>query len=131
MFIRNSRRSYRTYAYTEVLIHVLILISCISDLILVFQILYMYYRTYTCLTELILSLQSEFLYFGYRSTRRHYRTFYWYKSTRRYYRTDSLYRGTRRYYRIYTYSCISDLVLQSIFLYFGSYTELILVQKYP
>ena len=42
-----TRRYYRTHTY-----------SCISDLILVFQILYMYYRTYTCLTELILALQS-------------------------------------------------------------------------
>ena len=110
---RGTRRYYRTHTY-----------SSISDLILVFQILYMYYRTSTCLTEVILALQSEFLYFGYGSTRRCYRTFYLYKSTRRYYRTDSLYRGTRRYYRTYTYSCISDLtlVLQSIYLSYGSYT---------
>ena len=43
----DTRRYYRTHTY-----------SCISDLILVFQILYMYYRIYTCLTELILALQS-------------------------------------------------------------------------
>ena len=43
----DTRRYYRTHTY-----------SCISDLILVFQILYMYYRTYTCLTKLILALQS-------------------------------------------------------------------------
>ena len=40
-----TRKYYRTHTY-----------SCISDLILVFQTLYMYYRTYTCLTELILAL---------------------------------------------------------------------------
>ena len=36
----------------------------------------------------------------------------------------SLYGGTRRYYRTHTYSCISDLilVLQSIYLCYGSYT---------
>ena len=41
------------------------------------------------------------------------------------------YRGTHKYYRTYTYSCISDLilVLQNIYLSYGSYTcvtELIL-----
>ena len=41
------RRYYKTHTY-----------SCIYDLILIFQILYMYYRTYTCLTELIIALQS-------------------------------------------------------------------------
>ena len=88
-----------------------------TKLILVLCILYLYYKVYPGLTELILVLHSLFLSFGYRSTRRYYRTFCWYKSTRRYYRTDSLYRGTRRYYRTYTYSCISDLILVFRILY--------------
>ena len=52
-----SRRSYRTYAYTEVLIHVLVLIS-ISDLPLEFteilQNVYWYYGTYSY-TEVLVS----------------------------------------------------------------------------
>ena len=88
-----------------------------TKLILVLHILYLYYEVYPGLTELILVLQSLFLSFGYRSTRRYYRTFCWNKSTRRYYRTASLYRGTRRYYRTYTYSCISDLILVFRILY--------------
>ena len=32
--------------------------TCITELIHVFQILYMSYRVYTCLTELILVLQN-------------------------------------------------------------------------
>ena len=48
------------------------------------------YRTYSYLTDLILVLENLLLYFGY-------------KSTRRCYRTDSLYGGTRRYHWTYTY----------------------------
>ena len=33
-------------------------------LILVFQILFLYYRTYTCISDLILVLRSLYLYFG-------------------------------------------------------------------
>ena len=87
MFIRDSRRSYRTYSYAE-----LILITNLCA-----------FRTCSYLTDLILVLQNLLLYFGYRSTRRYYITFYGYKSTRRYYRTDSLYGGTRRYHWTYTY----------------------------
>ena len=75
----------------------------ITERILVFRSTYLSYGTYTGLTELILVLQNLLLYFGYISTRRYYRTFYWYKSTRRCYRTDSLYGGTRRYHWSYTY----------------------------
>ena len=56
---------------------------------LILMILYLYYGTYTYITNLILVLRSLFLYFGYGSTRRYYRTFYLYKSTCRYYRTDT------------------------------------------
>ena len=38
--------------------------TCISDLIHVFQILYMFYRVYTCLTELILVLRNLLLSYG-------------------------------------------------------------------
>ena len=136
MFIRDSRRSYRTYSYAELILmtdlcafrtpvgvtelmlrsltysEVPIGTTEITEHILVFRSTYLSYRTYTSLTkltlvnraysiltDLILVLHNLLLYFGYRSTRRYYRTFYWYKSTRRYYRTYSLYRGTRRYYR--------------------------------
>ena len=96
-----------------------------TKLILVLRILYLYYEVYPGRTKLILVLRSLFLSFGYRSTRR-------------YYRTDSLYRGTRRYYRTYTNSCISDLilvfrilysdlirVLRNLYLSYGTYTCLI------
>ena len=39
--------------------------TCISDLIHVFQILYISYRVYTCLTELILVLRNS--YWSYRT----------------------------------------------------------------
>ena len=100
MFIRDSRRSYRTYSYAELIL--------MTDLCA--------FRTPVGVTELMLRsltysevpkvpqrLRNVYWYFGYRSTRRYYITFYWYKSTRRYYRTDSLYRGTRRYSRTYAY----------------------------
>ena len=149
MFIRDSRRSYRTYSYVELILitdlcafrtpvgvtELMLMLRSLnlfggtrryhrdygtytgnSEHILVLRNLYwsygtytgltkliLVYRTYSYLTDLILVLQNLLLYFGYRSTRRYYRTFYWYKSTRRYYRTDSLYGGTRRYHWTYTY----------------------------
>ena len=57
--------------------------TCITKHILVLQILYLCYRAYSCISDLIRSL-------------------FWYKSTRRYY-TDSLYEGTHRYHWTYTY----------------------------
>ena len=45
-----TRRYYRTHTY-----------SCISDLILVFQILFLYFRSYTCIIELILVLRNSYL----------------------------------------------------------------------
>ena len=57
--------------------------TCITEHILVLQILYLCYRAYSCILDLIRSL-------------------FWYKSTRRYY-TDSLYGGTHRYHWTYTY----------------------------
>ena len=41
--------------------------TCITELIHVFQILYMYFRVYTCLTDLILVLQNLLLYISYGS----------------------------------------------------------------
>ena len=37
--------------------------TCISDLILVFQILYLSYGTYTCVTDLVPVLRDLFLYY--------------------------------------------------------------------
>ena len=70
MFIRDSRRSYRAYSYSELII---ITGLCsfeahtgISDLIRVLQNLYLSYGTYTCVTKLILIFQILFLYKGTR-----------------------------------------------------------------
>ena len=94
----------------------------------------MYYGTYTFLTELILVLQSLFVYFGsctelilvlrilyeaYSCISDLIRSLFLYKSTRRYY-TNSLYGGTRRYY-----INLSDTEVPV-----GT-TEILLVQKYP
>ena len=128
MFIRDSRRSYRTYSYaTEFNLfggtrrhhRDYGTYTGISEHILVLRNLYWSYGTYTGLTELILVLQNLLLYFGYRSTRRYYRIFYWYKSTRRYYRTDSLYGGTRRYHWTYTYLTDTEVLVGT--------TELVLI----
>ena len=59
--------------------------TCFTELILVLQILYLFYRTYSCISDLIRVLWNLYLY----------------KSTRRYY-SYSLYGGTRRYYRDFT-----------------------------
>ena len=111
MFIQDSRRSYRTYTYTDVCLFrtpvrvtELILIRTYPyNRLMCIQDSRRSYETYSYLTDLILVLQNLLLYFEYRSTRRYYRTFYWYKSTRRYYRTDSLFGGTRRYHWTSTY----------------------------
>ena len=87
MFIRDSRRSYRTYSYPELILIIdlcsfgtlvgvteLILITdlCsfetpvgVTELILVFRILFLSYRAYTYLTDLILALRN--MYLSYRS----------------------------------------------------------------
>ena len=69
MFIRDPRRSYRTYSYPEL---ILIIDLCsfgtpvgVTELILVFQILFLSYRAYTYLTDLILTLRN--MYLSYRS----------------------------------------------------------------
>ena len=120
MFIRDSRRSYRTYSYVELILitdlcafrtpvgvtELMLMLQSlnlfggtrryhrdyerytgISEHILVLRNLYWSYETYTCLTELILVLrnlywsygtyiciQDLFLFYGYGSTRRYYRT---------------------------------------------------------
>ena len=94
MFIRDSRRSYRSYSYAELILItdlcafrtavgvtelMLMLRSLnlfggtrryyrdygmyigISEHILVFRILYTYYRTYTCVLDLIHVLQNLYL----------------------------------------------------------------------
>ena len=144
MFIQDSRRSYRTYTYTDLClfrtpvgVSELILITdlCgfrtpvgVTELRLMLQSLNLFegtcryhrdYGKYIGLTELILVLQNLLLYFGYRSTRRYYRTFYWYKSTRRCYITDSLYGGTRRYHWTHTYLTDTEVLVGT--------TELLLI----
>ena len=94
----------------------------ITKLILVLHILYLYYKVYPGLTELILVLRSLFLSFGYRSTRRYYRTFCWYKSTRRY--------SEQIHYTevpVGTTKLILILVYQILFLYFESFTQILYV----
>ena len=84
---RSTRRYFRTYIYTEIL--------CI---------LYLSYKAYPYLTDLLLVLQSLFWYFGsYPSISEHFRILY-------------------MYYK--TYTCISDLtcILQNLYLSYGTYT---------
>ena len=109
--------------------------SCISDLILVLQILYLSYGSYTCVTELILVFQILYLYYEtYSCTLDLIRSLFWYKSTRRYY-TNSLYGGIRRY--CWTYTCITELIfiLRRLHLfggtrrYYRDITERILVLR--
>ena len=83
----------------------------------------MYYGTCTCLTDLILMLQNLFIYFGsYTCIIDLIRSLFWYKSTRRYY-TDSLYGGTRRHYWTYisrrAHICT---YIRFIYLYRNTYT---------
>ena len=47
----------------------------IIELIHVFQILHVYFRTYTGLTDLIRVLVNLYLFYRYESTRRYYRDF--------------------------------------------------------
>ena len=54
MFIRDSRRSYRTYSDTEVLVST-------TELILILRNIYWSYRTWTCISDLIHVLQSIYL----------------------------------------------------------------------
>ena len=95
--------------------------ACITELILVFQILYLYYETYSCILDLILVIQILFLY----------------KSTRRYY-TYSLYEGTRRYYWTYAYITEVPIGTTEILSLSEAYTEVPVgiteikqIQRYP
>ena len=139
MFIWDSRRSYRTYSYPE-----LILITGFSYVVLSLyrylylsqiscrslQNLYLYYGVYTCsevpvgiteITERILILQNLFLY---ESTCKYYKTYTGNSYLILVLRSISWSYGT--------YTGISDLirVLQNLYMYFRSHTcitELILV----
>ena len=97
MFIRDSRRSYRAHSYSELII---ITGLCsfetpvrVTELILIFRILFLYYGAYTCTkvlvgtthfhytevpvgTKKILLVQKypQVLQNNYRGTRRYYRT---------------------------------------------------------
>ena len=138
MCIRISRRSYKSYSYTELIL--------ITD-VYVFGSQVGVYETYAYIevplgtTKLILILWSSHLFGG---TRRYYgditkhimvlRNLPLYGSTRKYYKT---YTGTSYLILVLrsvswsygTYTCITELILVFwIFvLYFKSYTELILI----
>ena len=118
MFIRDSRRSYRTYSYVELILItdlcafrtpvgvtelMLMLWSLtysevpvgtteITERILVFRSTYLSYRTYTCIQDLFLSYRS---YTGITDLL----LYFGYRSTRRYYKTFYWYKSTRRCYR--------------------------------
>ena len=80
--------------------------SCISDLIRVLQNIYLSYGSYTCVTELILGFRILYLYYGaYPCTSNLIRSlfsYFGYGGTYRYYRIFYLYKSTRRYYRTYS-----------------------------
>ena len=108
MFIRDSRRSYRTYSYVELIL--------ITDLCA--------FRTPVGVTELMLMLRSLNLFGG---TRRYHRDYKTYTGI-----SEHILVLRNLYWSYGTYICIQDL-----FLSYGSYigiTELIIVfriQKYP
>ena len=96
--------------------------TCITELILVFQILYLYSITYSCISHLILVLQILYLYYGaysyitelicILSVRKYLyvlQKFYLYKSNHRYYRT---YTGT-------LYLILVQILFSNHFLFFS------------
>ena len=92
--------------------------SCISVLIFVIRSIFLYFGSYTYVMELILVFRILYLYYGaYSCTSDLIRSLFLYKSTHRYY-TDSLYRGTRRYYWSYTYITELILILQNLYLFY-------------
>ena len=135
MFIQDSRRSYRTYAYNRLMFiqdyrsyrtYAYNRLMFIQDSRRSLQNLYLYYGVYTCsevlvgiveITERILILQNLFLY---GSTCKYYKTY-----------TDLtelilVFRSTYWYFRSYT--CITELinVCQILYMYI---TELIHVLR--
>ena len=123
MFIRDSRRSYRTYSYAEL---ILITYLCafrtpvgvtklmlrsltysevpvgtteITECILVFWSTYLSYRTYTGLTELTLVHRTYSYLTDLILVLQNLLLYFGYRSTHRYYRTFYWYKSTRRYYR--------------------------------
>ena len=116
MFVQDSRRSYRTYRYSELILKTYLCLFRtpvgVTELILKLRSLYLFgdtrryhrdYGTYTGIVELILVLRILYWYYGTCTCLTDLiLSLFWYKSTRRYY-TDSLYKGTRRYHWIYTY----------------------------
>ena len=123
MFIRDSRRSYRTYSYAE-----LILITDLGA-----------FRTPVGVTELMLMLRSLNLFGG---TRRYHRDYETYNGIlehvlvlRNLYWSYGTYTGLTELIFVYrTYSYLTDLILVSRNLYFsyGTYTgltELIFVYR--
>ena len=131
MFIRDSRRSYRTYSYPELIL--------ITNLCL--------FGTPVGVTELILKLRSSHLFRDTRGVSRRLRNVYWYcRAYSCLIRNLFLYGNTCKYYKTYTSTSYLILVLRSIFLSYRTYiwvtdtgvpvgtTELILslpIREYP
>ena len=117
-YLRSLVGVHRTYAYIEVPLGTIRLIlipflrilylcykaySCILDLILVFRILYLYLGTYSCISDLILILQSIYLYL---------------ESYTCITELILIFRILYLYYR--AYNCISDfiLILRNLYLFY-------------
>ena len=110
-------------------------------LILVLRILYLYYRAYSCISDIIIVLRSLFLYLrSYNCITELILVFQTYTCI-----SELILVFQILYLYFGSYSCISDLilVLWSLFLYYRTYTyitgtevpagttEILLVQKYP
>ena len=122
---------YRTYTYTCLTDLILVLQSiylyigsynCITELILVFRILYLYYVTYSCVSDLILVFRILCLYYGAYSCISELilillvRKYSW--VLQKFY----LYKSTRRYYRTYTgtsYLILVQILFSNHFLSFS------------
>ena len=123
MFIRDSRRSYRTYSYAELILitdlcafrtpvgvtelmlwsltysEVPVGTTEITERILVFRSTYLTYRTYTGLTELTLVYKTYSYLTELILVLQNLLLYFGYRSTRKYYRIFYWYKSTRRCYR--------------------------------
>ena len=99
MFIRDSSRSYRSYSYSKIII-ITGLYSFgtpvgVTELILIFRILFLYYRAYTCTKVLVGATHIHYTEVPIGTTE--------ILLVQKYPQVlQSKYRGTLRYYRIYT-----------------------------
>ena len=99
MFIPDSRRSYRAYSYSE-----LIIITClcsfgtpvgVTELIIIFRILFLYYGAYTCTKVLVGTTHIHYMEVPVGTSE--------ILLVQKYPQVlPNKYRGTLRYYRTYT-----------------------------